>query len=112
MRRRKGMGTALASFIVVGGLILGGAALAGTRGEKVEDIVAAVDWTNGTVTLGETTYRVTKETRLMDADERRIRLRDLAAGDNGDMVEVVLRRGRSGSSPAIRSLRILEGDFE
>ena len=100
-------------------LLVSTAAIAGERGDRAkaeaqmqEDFVTSVDVGSGTVTLGETTYRVADRSRLLDAEGRRMHLRELAGMDEGQMVRFQLRTGREGEVAELRRLEVMEGDFE
>ena len=81
----------------------------------VQDVVEAVDVGAGTIVLGAETFGVSTRSRLLDAGGRPIGLSALNAtgsGGDGDVVEFIATSKRSGGLRVIRTLQVVEGDFE
>ena len=110
------------AVLAAASLFASSTAFAGDRGaggdaaraaaEMQEDRVTSVDVGSGTVTIGETTYRVGERSRLMDAEGRRMRLGELAGMEDGQMVRFRSRGPGAGSVSELRTLEVMEGDFE
>ena len=103
-------------FAMVLALGMSGSAFASDRTASqenvLEDWATAVNVEDRTIQLGDERYRVGAGARLFDAKGRRLRMGELSIGPEGRMVKVVFRRGEAGVVREIKSLRILDGDFE
>ena len=84
------------------------------RSTMTQDVIESVDADAGTITLSSGTFRVAEKTRLFDTGGRPIGIRELAAEGGGILVEFRAARGgsRSGSTPVMRALKLVEGEFE
>ncbi len=85
------------------------------RAGAVQDLVEAVDVGAGTIVLGAETFSVGTRSRLLDAGGRPIGLSALnaaGAGVDGDIVEFIATSKRKGGLRMIRTLQVVEGDYE
>ena len=97
------------AFFMASGAVAGDA----KRKAPQTGVVASIDAAAGTITLGNTTYRVGEKTKLFDVGGRPISLRELSAEGADFLVEYRARRKSSADGRReLRRLQMVEGDFE
>ena len=119
-RRNRRFLAALSILAFCFGVASDASARGGSRGARgshqaEQDVIDEIDVAGRTITIAGETYLVSESTRLFDERGRRMRLRELRAGegeDEGDMVEFTVRRAGEGKHREVRKLTVLPGDFE